>query len=85
MFPKIGIPQNGWFLMENPIKMDYLRVPLFLETPTWILRANTKKSLEDHESFARPAPARSAKRGFGANVLEFLLKSHRAALTVYGC
>ena len=21
MFPKIGIPQNGWFIMENPIKM----------------------------------------------------------------
>ena len=35
-FPKIGIPQNGWFVMENPIKMDDLGVPLFLETPKWI-------------------------------------------------
>ena len=33
VFPKIVVPQNGWFIRENPIKIHDLGVPLFLETP----------------------------------------------------
>ena len=35
VFPKIGVPQNGWFIMENLIKRDDLEEnPLFSETST---------------------------------------------------
>ena len=36
-FQKIGVPQNGWFIMDNPIKMDDLGVPQFLETSIYCI------------------------------------------------
>ena len=40
VFPKIGVPQNGWFIMENPIKMEDLGVHLFFGN-THILSIST--------------------------------------------
>ena len=40
VFPKIGVPQNGWFIRENPIKTDDLgdtAPPIFGSTPKWPL------------------------------------------------
>ena len=77
VFPKIGVPQNGWFIMENPIKMEGLGVPLFLETPIYYTSfsvvvypkfftlPSTVRTIPFHESIgeSRREFSENAKRG----------------------
>ena len=52
-FPKIGVPQNGRFIMEHPIKVDDLGVPLFSETSesysTWMIFCSICSIIPEHD------------------------------------
>ena len=49
-FPKMRVPQNGWFIVEIPIKMDDFGGPPFMETPKWWLRMDVSEYVQKTDS-----------------------------------
>ena len=77
VFPKIVVPQNGWFRRENPMKMDDLGVPLFSETSIGSSSADVSHGTVDDTTFGRRADAelRESVEGMTAQVQDFFFFS----------
>ena len=81
VFPKIVVPQNGWFIMEIPIKMDGLGVPPFSETPIWALQIKTMLNLRRSHVLESWPPACCWHSKCDVNMLKVLTLSSMAGVT----
>ncbi len=61
VFPKIGVPQNGWFIRENPIKMDELggNTPYQLNFADFLRDGTFHMKFRCSESSTAPDPGQS--------------------------
>ena len=74
VFPKIGVPQNGWFMMENSINMDDLGVPLFSETSVCFSG--------EFSTTRNPHP--SSNKSFRSPILEHFTSDHSPKKSIFG-
>ena len=73
MFPKIGVPQNGWFISENPIRMHDLVVPLFLETSIYFANRNFRKAFVLHSMAEGSTTQKAASMGVNNQQHQYML------------
>ncbi len=81
VFPKIGIPKNGWW------KMDDLGVPLFLETPlstTWVF-LRSRHPLPSQTEVCWLAIESSPSKSYLPHVLHHFLRSNLETWSLWAC